>query len=105
MSWVYLLIAAVFEIGWPVGYKLSTVPGLRWTGLGIALACIALSGVFLWLAQREIPIGTAYAVWTGLGAAGTFLAGMVFFGEPASLMRHLGVLLILSGVVVLKLAG
>lgn len=105
MSWVYLLIAATFEIGWPVGYKLSTMPGLRWTGLGIALACIVLSGVFLWLAQREIPMGTAYAVWTGLGAAGTFLVGMVFFGEPASLMRYLGVLLILSGVIVLKLAG
>ncbi len=105
MSWGYLLIAAVFEIGWPVGYKLSTMPGLRWIGFGIALACIALSGVFLWLAQREIPIGTAYAVWTGIGAAGTFLVGMWFFGEPASLMRYFGVLLIVSGVIVLKLAG
>ncbi|MGK0673053.1 MAG: multidrug efflux SMR transporter [Halothiobacillaceae bacterium] len=104
MSWIYLLIAAIFEIGWPVGYKLSTMPGLRWTGFGIALVCIVLSGVFLWLAQREIPIGTAYAVWTGLGAAGTFLVGMAFFGEPASLMRYFGVLLILSGVIVLKLA-
>ncbi|MEW6692846.1 MAG: multidrug efflux SMR transporter [Pseudomonadota bacterium] len=105
MSWVYLLIAAAFEIGWPVGYKLSTLPGLRWIGLGLALVCIILSGIFLWLAQREIPIGTAYAVWTGLGAAGTFLVGMAFFGEPASLMRYFGVILILSGVIVLKLAG
>lgn len=105
MSWAYLLIAALFEIGWPVGYKLSTLPGLRWIGLGAALVCIILSGVFLWLAQREIPIGTAYAVWTGLGAAGTFLVGMTFFGESASLMRYLGVILILSGVIVLKLAG
>ncbi|HET19966.1 MAG TPA: multidrug efflux SMR transporter [Chromatiales bacterium] len=105
MSWIYLLIAAVFEIGWPIGYKLSTMPGLRWTGFGIALVCITLSGIFLWIAQREIPIGTAYAVWTGLGAAGTFLAGMWFFGEPASLMRYFGVILILSGVIVLKLAS
>jgi len=105
MSWVYLLIAAVFEIGWPVGYKLSAMPGLRWIGLGMALVCIALSGVFLWLAQRTIPIGTAYAVWTGLGTAGTFLAGLWFFGEPASLMRYLGVTLILAGVIMLKLAG
>ena len=105
MSWFYLLVAALFEIGWPVGYKLSTMPGLRWTGLAVALLCIALSGVFLWLAQREIPIGTAYAVWTGIGAAGTFLAGMWLFSEPASLMRYFGVLLILSGVVVLKLSG
>lgn len=105
MSWIYLLIAAVFEIGWPIGYKLSTMAGLRWTGFGIALACITLSGIFLWLAQREIPIGTAYAVWTGIGAAGTFLAGMWLFGEPSSLMRYFGVILILSGVIVLKLAS
>lgn len=105
MSWAYLLVAALFEVGWPVGYKLSTLPGLRGIGLGVALVCMILSGIFLWLAQREIPIGTAYAVWTGLGAAGTFLVGMAFFGEPASLMRYFGVILILSGVIVLKLAG
>lgn len=105
MSWFYLLIAAMFEIGWPVGYKLSAMPGLRWIGLGIALVSIILSGFFLWLAQREISIGTAYAVWTGIGAAGTFLIGTWFFGEPASLLRYFGVLLILSGVILLKLAG
>ncbi|MFZ5580078.1 MAG: DMT family transporter [Pseudomonadota bacterium] len=105
MSWFYLLLAALFEIGWPVGYKLSTLPGLRWMGFCIALVCIGLSGAFLWLAQREIPIGTAYAVWSGVGAAGTFLVGLWFFGEPSSLMRYFGIILILSGVVVLKLAS
>jgi quaternary ammonium compound-resistance protein SugE len=58
----------------------------------------------MWLAQREIPMGTAYAVWTGIGAAGTFLVGVMAYGDPASLGRYLGVLLIVSGVAVLKLS-
>ena len=58
----------------------------------------------LWLAQKQIPLGTSYAVWTGIGAAGTFLVGVFFYGDPSSFMRYLGVLLIISGVVVLKLA-
>lgn len=58
----------------------------------------------LWLAQKQIPLGTSYAVWTGIGAAGTFLVGIFFYGDPSSFMRYLGVLLIISGVVVLKLA-
>jgi len=63
-----------------------------------------LSGFMLWLAQRHIPIGTAYAVWTGIGAAGTFLVGVLYYGDPASLARYLGVALIVGGVVILKLA-
>jgi quaternary ammonium compound-resistance protein SugE len=70
----------------------------------MAVLLMAASGVFLWLAQRQIPIGTAYAVWTGIGASGTFLVGVLFFGDPSSLMRYLGVLLIVAGVVTLKLA-
>jgi quaternary ammonium compound-resistance protein SugE len=66
---------------------------------------MTLSGIFLWLAQREIPIGTAYAVWTGIGAAGTFMVGVFFFGDAASLMRYLGVALIIAGVATLKLAS
>jgi quaternary ammonium compound-resistance protein SugE len=65
---------------------------------------MALSGWMLWLAQKQIPLGTSYAVWTGIGAAGTFLVGIFFYGDPSSFMRYLGVLLIISGVVVLKLA-
>lgn len=104
MSWVYLLGAGLFEIGWPVGLKLSQVPGQRALGLFIAIACMAFSGALLWLAQREITIGTAYAVWTGIGAAGTFLVGIAFYGDPASLGRYLGVILIIAGVATLKLA-
>jgi quaternary ammonium compound-resistance protein SugE len=58
----------------------------------------------LWLAQRNIPIGTAYAVWTGIGAAGTFLVGVLHYGDPSSLSRYMGVALIIAGVVTLKLA-
>ncbi|MFC2491288.1 MAG: DMT family transporter [Campylobacter curvus] len=77
MAWIYLICAGLMEMGWPVGLK---------------------------MAQREIPIGTSYAVWTSIGAAGTFLIGVWFYGDAASLWKYFGVLLILSGVVVLKVA-
>lgn len=104
MAWVYLLLAGLFEIGWPVGFKLSQQPEYRISGIVGAVVSMALSGWLLWLAQREIPIGTAYAVWTGIGGAGTFLIGVIFFGDAATMARFLGVALIVGGVVVLKLA-
>ena len=104
MSWLYLLLAGLLEIGWPVGLKWAQEPATRWLGITVGIAFMIASGFFLWLAQREIPMGTAYAVWTGIGAAGTFLVGVLFFGDPASLMRYLGVLLIVAGVATLKLA-
>jgi quaternary ammonium compound-resistance protein SugE len=70
----------------------------------MAISCMGLSGFFMWLAQRDITMGTAYAVWTGIGAAGTFLVGIFFFGDPGSLGRYLGVFLIMAGVAALKLA-
>jgi len=102
MSWVYLILAGLFEIGWPVGLKLAQVPETRVMGIIIAVIFMALSGALLWLAQKVIPVGTAYAVWTGIGAAGTFLVGVAFFGDASSVMRYLGVLLIIAGVVALK---
>lgn len=105
MSWVYLFLAGLFEIGWPVGIKISQAPETRWLGIGIALSFMALSGYFLWLAQQNIPIGTAYAIWTGIGGAGTFIVGVVFFGDALSLMRILGVLLIVIGVATLKFSS
>lgn len=104
MAWFYLLCAGLFEIGWPVGLKISQVPETRWLGLSIAVIFMAISGFLLWLAQREIPIGTAYAVWTSIGAVGTFLVGVLYYGDPASLARYIGVALIVAGVVTLKLA-
>ncbi|HYD79679.1 MAG TPA: multidrug efflux SMR transporter [Paucimonas sp.] len=106
MSWIYLIVASVFEIGWPVGFKLSqTLAHQRALWIAFALVCMALSGFFLWLAQRDIPIGTAYAAWTGIGAAGTFLVGIWFFGDAASLGRWLGAVMIIGGVITLKLAN
>lgn len=104
MSWLYLLLAGLLEIGWPVGLKMAQEPATRWQGVAAAIGFMAASGFFLWLAQRDIPIGTAYATWTGIGAAGTFLVGVMVFGDPTSMMRYAGVLLIVAGVVTLKLA-
>jgi len=105
VSWLYLVLAGLLEIGWPVGLKMAQEPASRTLGIGVALVFMAASGLFLWLAQRHIPMGTAYAVWTGIGAAGTFLVGVLFFGDPGTVMRYLGVLLIVAGVATLKLAS
>lgn len=104
MTWFYLVIAGLFEIGWPVGLKMAQAPETRWLGIGVAVAFMTFSGFFLWMAQRHIPIGTAYAVWTGIGAAGTFLVGVVCFGDPTSIARYAGVALIVAGVATLKMA-
>jgi quaternary ammonium compound-resistance protein SugE len=104
MAWVYLIVAGLFEIGWPVGLKLSQMPGRLIVGVVIAVACMAASGTFLWLAQRTIPIGTAYAVWTGIGAVGTFVVGIAFYGDSASAWRLVSVGLIVAGIIGLKLA-
>jgi len=105
MAWLYLLIAALFEIGWPLGLKLAQTPGRTLLGLTGAATAMGFSGLFLYLAQREIPIGTAYAVWTGIGAAGTFLLGIALFADPATTGRIAGVTLIIAGVATLKLAS
>lgn len=104
MSWIYLIVAGIFEIGWPVGLKMAQTPGKTTLGVIIAIVCMGLSGYLLFLAQRAIPMGTAYAVWTGIGAAGAFLVGIYLYNDPASLWRILGVMMIVGGVVVLKLA-
>lgn len=104
MSWIYLVLAGLFEIGWPVGLKIAQNPETRWQGVAVAVLFMAVSGALLWLAQKQIPIGTAYAIWTGIGAAGTFAVGVFIFGDPTSLARYAGVALILAGVVTLKLA-
>jgi quaternary ammonium compound-resistance protein SugE len=104
MSWVYLVVAGLFEVGWPLGLKWAQEPGRMIVGAVFAIAALAASGTLLFLAQREIAIGTAYAVWTGIGAAGTFLVGVWFFGDPGSVGRYLGAALIIAGVATLRLA-
>lgn len=104
MPWLLLLIAAVFEVGWPLGFKLSEVhPDRFWTYISLAVVSMTLSGVFLYFAQKTIPVSTAYIVWTGIGAVGTFVIGILFFGDSASLLRMFFALLILTGVVGLEL--
>ena len=104
MSWAYLFTAGLFEIGWPVGLKWAQEPGKTLLGVAAAVVAMAISGGLLFLAQKEIALGTAYAVWTGIGAAGTFVLGVWFFGDPGSLGRYLGAVLIIAGVVMLKIA-
>src|SRR5712671_2342255 len=104
MSWIYLFTAGLAEIGWPVGLKWAQEPGKLFIGVVVAVVAMAISGGLLFLAQKEIALGTAYAVWTGIGAAGTFLVGLWLFGDPNRLGRYLGVVLSIAGVVTLKLA-
>lgn len=103
-DWFYLLLAACFEMCWPVGLKMAQGTGRALLGTGIAVVGIVFSGFFLFLAQRSIPLGTAYATWTGIGAAGTFCIGIAFYGDPANVGRILGVSCIILGVVTLKLS-
>jgi quaternary ammonium compound-resistance protein SugE len=105
MAWIYLLIAGIFEIGWPLGFKLADVTGNKFLWISIAAMSMLLSGLFLYLAQKEIPIGTAYAVWTGVGAAGTFIIGILFFKDPVGFFRMLSLFLIIAGIVGLRLSS
>lgn len=104
MAWVYLIVAGLTEIGWPVGLKMAQDEKTRVLGIIVAVLFMCISGFLLWTAQKQIPLGTSYAVWTGIGAAGTFLVGVMFYGDPASLARYLGMVLIIAGVATLKLA-
>jgi quaternary ammonium compound-resistance protein SugE len=102
MAWIYLTVAGLFEIGWAIGLKYTDgftrlLPSL-WT-----LASMILSIVLLGLALRTLPVGTAYAVWTGIGAVGTAALGIYLFAEPATVARLLCIGLILSGIIGLKL--
>ena len=102
MAWVLLVIAGLFEIGWAVGLKYSRGFTQLWPSVATVVSMI-VSLALLGLALRTIPLGTAYAVWTGIGAVGTVLLGMVLFGEPAAVGRLLCAGLIVAGIVGLKL--
>jgi len=104
MSWTLLFIAGLFEIVWAIGLK-YTVGFTRLAPSAWTIAAMIASVYLLAVAVRSIPVGTAYAVWTGIGAAGTALLGMVLFGEPATAARFACIALIVAGIVGLKLAG
>lgn len=104
MSWVYLIIAGLFEIGWPLGFKLaSTYQRYSIAFIGLSVISMALSGVFLYIAQKSIPIGTAYVIWTGVGAAGTLLIGIFFFGDSSDFWLLFFITMIIIGVIGTKI--
>ena len=102
MAWVLLLIAGLLEIVWAIGLKYTEGFTRVWPSLGTGAAMVA-SVVLLGLAMRGLPVGTAYAVWTGIGAVGTVVLGIVLFGEPATAGRLVCILLIVAGILGLKL--
>ena len=103
MAWLYLIVAGIFEWGWPIGLKFAwTDEGMQPLPLTIAIVSMVASGGLLLVAQQTIPVGTAYAVWTGIGAVGTFLLGIIFLGESAQAARFVCVGLIVAGIVGLK---
>jgi quaternary ammonium compound-resistance protein SugE len=104
MAWIYLLIAGLLEIGWAIGLKFSDGFSRLWPSLATIVAMILSLG-FLALAIRELPVGTAYAVWTGIGTVGTVMLGISLFGEPANVARLACMGLILAGIIGLKLAA
>jgi quaternary ammonium compound-resistance protein SugE len=104
MAWIYLTIAGLFEVGWAIGLKYSD--GFS-KALPSLLTLLAM-GVSIWmlaLAMRTIPVGTAYAVWTGIGAIGVAILGMVLFGESREFLRIFCLFLIIAGILGLKLAS
>lgn len=103
MAWIYLLIAALFEVGWAIGLKYTHGFSRPWPS-AITITAMAASLFFLALSIRTIPLGTGYAIWTGLGAVGVVTLGVILFGEPLTPMRVLCLMLILAGVVGLKIA-
>ena len=104
MAWVVLFVAGLLEIGWAVGLKYTEGFTRLWPTVGTVAALIASMGL-LGVALRTLPLGTAYAVWTGIGTVGTAVLGIVLFREPATAMRLLCIALIVAGILGLKLAS
>jgi quaternary ammonium compound-resistance protein SugE len=101
MAWVYLAIAGLFEMGWAIGLK-YTDGFTRLVPTALTLAAMVISVLLLGLALRDLPVGTGYAVWTGIGTVGTALLGMYLFGDPATVARLACIGLIVSGIIGLK---
>ncbi|MNG77614.1 Quaternary ammonium compound-resistance protein SugE [compost metagenome] len=104
MSWIILFFAGLFEVGWAVGLKYTDgfskpLPTV------LTVAAMAISLGLLGLAMKELPLGTAYAIWTGVGAVGTVIAGIILFGESMALVRLVSVALIVCGLVGLKVSA
>ncbi|AGE25190.1 quaternary ammonium compound efflux SMR transporter SugE [Pseudomonas poae] len=103
MSWIILFFAGLFEVGWAVGLK-YTDGFSKPLPTALTIAAMAISLGLLGLAMKELPLGTAYAIWTGVGAVGTVIAGIVLFGESMALFRLASVALIICGLIGLKIS-
>lgn len=104
MAWALLFIAGLLEIGWAVGLKLTEGFSRFWPSIGTGISMVA-SVVLLGVAVRTLPVGTAYAVWTGIGAVGTVVLGIVLFNEPVTPVRLGCIALIVIGILGLKLSS
>lgn len=104
MAWTYLFVAALFEIGWAIGLKYANGFTRLWPSV-ITIIAMIVSLFFLALAVRNIPVGTGYAIWTGIGAVGTAILGIILFAEPVTTWRITCLLLIVSGVIGLKFSA
>lgn len=104
MHWFTLILAGLFEIGWAIGLKYTEGFTRLWPTLGTVLA-MAVSLGLLGMAMKSLPVGTAYAVWVGVGAVGTVIFGIVLFDEPANAGRLLSMAFILAGIIGLKLTS
>ena len=103
MSWIILFFAGLFEVGWAVGLK-YTDGFSRPLPTALTVGAMIISLGLLGLAMKELPLGTAYAIWTGVGAVGTVIAGIILFGESMALLRLASVALIIAGLVGLKVS-
>jgi quaternary ammonium compound-resistance protein SugE len=104
MAWIYLLFAGLFEIGWAIGLK-YTHGFTRLVPTVLTVASMVVSLGLLGLALKTLPLGTAYALWTGIGTIGTAILGIILFGEPATALRLACIGLIVAGIVGLKLVS
>jgi quaternary ammonium compound-resistance protein SugE len=104
MAWVILFVAGLLETGWAIGLKYTEGFSRLWPSVWTILAMV-LSLIMLGYALKSLPVGTAYAVWTGIGAFGTAVLGIILFGEPATPARLACIGLIVSGIIGLKLVG
>lgn len=104
MSWIILFFAGLFEVGWAVGLK-YTDGFSKPLPTALTVAAMAVSLGLLGLAMKELPLGTAYAIWTGVGAVGTVIAGIILFGESMALVRVVSVALIVCGLIGLKVSA
>jgi len=104
MAWIYLIIAGILEIVWAISLKYTEGFAKLWPSVFTVCGMIA-SFYFLAQALKSIPVGTGYAIWTGIGAAGTAICGIILFSEPASLPRLICIGLILAGIIGLKMSS